>query len=86
MKVQVPSTINLIGKLEILEFLVQNHKLGKKLDDENINAWARDAENQLSMGNPPSIEIRSWESVNGYTQTFTVSEAGVDFEEFDIEE
>jgi len=86
MKVQVPSIINATGKQEILEFLVQNHKLGNKLNDENINAWARDAENQLSMGNPPSIEIRSWESVHGYTQEYTVSEGGVYFQEFDIED
>jgi hypothetical protein len=86
MKVQVPSIINATGKQEILEFLVQNHKLANKLNDENINAWARDAENQLSMGNPPSIEIRSWESVHGYTQEYTVSEGGVDFQEFDIED
>lgn len=86
MKVQVPSTINLVGKQEILGFLTQNHKLGNQLDNENINAWARDAENQLSMGNPPSIEIRSWESVHGYTQEYTVSDAGVDFQEFDTEE
>jgi len=86
MKVQVPSIINPIGKQEILGFLLQNHKLGDKLNDENINAWARDAENQLSIGNPPSIEILSWESVHGYTQVFTVSESGVDFQEFDIEE
>jgi len=86
MKVQVPSTINLVGKQEILGFLTQNHKLGNQLDDENINAWARDTENQLSMGNPPSIEIRAWESVHGYTQTYTVSDAGVDFQEFDTEE
>ena len=86
MKVQVPSIINSTGKQEILEFLVQNHKLGNKLNDENINAWARDAENQLSMGNPPSIEIRSWESVHGYTQEYTISEGGVDFQEFDIED
>ena len=86
MKVQVPSIVNATGKQEILEFLVQNHKLGNKLNDDNINAWARDAENQLSMGNSPSIEIRSWESVYGYTQEYTVSEGGVDFQEFDIED
>jgi hypothetical protein len=37
MKVQVPSIINATGKQEILEFLVQNHKLANKLNDENIN-------------------------------------------------
>ena len=86
MKTQIPTTINAIGKQEIADFLAQNHKRGSNFDAHMINAWAADAENQLNMGNPPAIEIRSWDSVHGHTQTYTISDEGVDSEEFEIEE
>jgi len=86
MRIFIEKTVNAIGQQEIAQFLLENHKLGHKLNEENIRAWARDAENQMSMGNPPCIEIKSWESVHGHTQEFEVSDKGVDFEEFEIEE
>jgi hypothetical protein len=86
MKMQLYTTVNNLGKQEILGFLQQNHKLGNKLSPENINAWALDAENQLSIGNPASIEIVSWDSIYGYTQTYTISDEGLNQTELEIEE
>jgi hypothetical protein len=43
-----------------------------------LNAWASDAEFQMGEGNPPSIEIKAWDSMNGCTQEYTISEAGID--------
>lgn len=75
-------TINKIGKQEIREFLAANHKLGgEHFTDSMINAWAADAEFQMAEGNPPSVEIRSWDSVTGRTVEFTVSDKGVCHEE-----
>lgn len=72
-------TINEQGINEIKEFLAVNHvKGGDHFDKAMLNAWAAEAEFQLAEGNPASIELRSWESIHGYTQEFTISDAGVD--------
>jgi hypothetical protein len=80
-------SVNAQGKKEILNFLAKNHKKGgDHFTDEMLNAWAAEAEFQLSEGNPASIEIKSFESVNGCTQEFTISDAGLDREEIEIAE
>jgi hypothetical protein len=78
-------TVNENGMQQISEFLAANHKQGS-FSDEQIRAWAADAEFQLGEGNPPSIEIRSSDSVHGRTQEFTISDAGIDCETIEIEE
>lgn len=89
----IPTTINAAGLEEIRAFLVANHKRGEELYAEDLpmvtdmlRAWAKDAEFQLAEGNPATIELKSFDSVHGYTQEFTVSAAGIDSEEFDDEE
>lgn len=80
-------SVNSIGKQEIREFLAEHHKLGgDHFTDSMIDAWAADAEFQLAEGNPAMIEIRSFESVSGHTSTFTISDAGLDAEQIEIEE
>lgn len=79
MKIELRS-INATGLAEIREFLAQNHKHGPDLDDTMIRAWARDAEFQMGEGNPPTIEIRAWDSLAGCTQEFRISPAGIDTE------
>lgn len=79
-------SVNEVGLEEIRQFLVANHKLGDAFDRQMLCAWALDAEFQLGEGNPPSIEIKSWDSVHGYTQEFTISDAGIDTEEVGEEE
>ena len=78
--------VNAQGKKEIREFLAENHKLGgDHFTDDMINAWAADAEFQLGEGNPAIIEIRAFNSISGHTVTFTISDAGLDYEEIEIE-
>ena len=69
--------VNAAGLAEIHAFLAEHHKLGgDHFTPEMLRAWADDAEFQLAEGNGASIEIRSWDSASGHTETFTVSDAG----------
>lgn len=72
--------INKTGLFEIAEFLIAHHKSGQAIADKvtRLSAWADQAEFQLSEGNPATIEIKSWDSLSGHTETFTVSDAGID--------
>ena len=80
-------TVNDQGLEEIKEFLIKNHKEGNDyFSREMLLAWAAEAEFQLAEGNPPSIELHPWESVNGCTLEFTISNAGLDAEIVEIEE
>lgn len=79
--------VNANGLNQIHQFLAEHHKKGgDHFDKSMLLAWAADAEFQLAEGNPASIEIRSWDAVSGHTETFTISEEGLDAEEIDIEE
>ena len=79
-------TVNANGLTQIHQFLAEHHKKGgDHFDRDMLRAWAADAEFQLSEGNPASIELSSWDSVSGHTETFTISEEGLDFEEVEIE-
>ena len=80
-------TVNEQGLNEIKEFLAANHKEGgDHFTRDMLRAWAADAEFQLAEGNQATIEIKSWESVHGCTQEFTISNAGLDAETIEIEE
>jgi hypothetical protein len=79
-------TVNATGISEIKEFLANNHKKGgDHFDVGMLSAWAKDAEFQLSEGNPASVEIRSFDSVSGHTETFTISDSGINCEEVEID-
>lgn len=79
-------SVNAQGKQEIREFLESHHKLGgDHFTDSMIDAWAADAEFQLAEGNSASIEIRSFDAVSKQTETFTISDAGLDAELIEIE-
>ena len=78
--------VNERGLEEIRDFLGRRHKLGRDhFDDEMIRAWASDAEFQLGEGNPPIIEIRSFDTVSGHTETYTISDAGIETRAFEID-
>jgi hypothetical protein len=80
-------TVNAIGLQEIHNFLAENHKLGgNHFNALMLRAWARDAEFSLSEGNDAGIEIKANESVYNCTQTFTISDAGLDVEMIEINE
>jgi hypothetical protein len=71
-------TVNDTGMAEIKQFLAAHHKNGANFGDAEIHAWASDAEFQAGEGNPPSIEVISWDSVSGCTIEYTISDAGID--------
>lgn len=81
-------SVNQAGINEIAAFLVANHKQGERIskDASMLNAWAADADFSLSEGNDAGIEIKSFDSMHGRTQTFTVSDAGLDSTEVDTDE
>ena len=80
-------TVNEQGLNEIKEFLAANHKKGgDHFTRDMLNAWAADAEFQMSEGNSPSIELKASDSIHGYTQEYTVSDAGIDTEYVEIDE
>lgn len=80
-------TINEHGLNEIREFLEDNHKkCGDNFTREMLQAWAADAEFQLGEGNPASIEIRSFDTISGHTENYTISPEGLDCEEIEIVE
>ena len=81
MTAHVNYTINATGLAEIHAFLAVKHKLGgNHFTPDMMRAWADGAEFQLSEGNTPTIEIKSWDAKSGHTETFTVSDAGFDVE------
>ena len=74
-------TVNATGLAEIKEFLADNHKLGgDHFTSDMLRAWAADAESHLAEGNAPSIEIKSLDALSGHTETYTISDAGLDAE------
>ena len=80
-------TVNAQGLQEIKTFLADNHKKGDEhFNKEILKAWASDAEFQLAEGNPPTIEIKAYDSVHGCTQEYTISDQGLDSEIIEIEE
>ena len=80
-------TINAAGLAEIKAFLASHHnKGGDHFTADMLRAWAADAEFQMSQGNGADIEIKSWDALSGHTETFTVSDAGIDTEYVEIDE
>ena len=75
-------TINQTGIEEIKSFLQVAHK-PHFFDQSMLQAWAADAEFQLGEGNPASIEISQHYSKSGRTETFTISNAGIDAHQID---
>ena len=74
-------TVNATGLAEIQEFLADSHKLGgDHFTSDMLRAWAADAEFSLAEGNGAAIEISSRDSVSGRTETYTISDAGLDAE------
>lgn len=72
-------TVNETGLAEIRAFLTEEHKRGGDYwTDSMLSAWASEAEEHMSAGNPPTIEIKAHESVRGEVMEFEVSEAGID--------
>jgi hypothetical protein len=90
--IKSPVGVNGAGLEEIRAFLLENHKRPELYtgDGEStmnmLRAWARDAEFQLCEGNTPRIEIRSFNSASGVTVEYTISDAGIDQVEIEVED
>ena len=69
--------INIIGLGQIQTWLRAHHVHGRILGMRQVHHWASDAEDSMLAGNPPMVEIRASESINGRAETFTVGDAGV---------
>lgn len=68
------------GIEEIKGFLSAAHK-PHFFDQSMLQAWAVHAEFQLGEGNPATIEISRHDSKSGCTETFTISDSGIDWHE-----
>lgn len=82
-------TVNQAGRVEIKEFLLANHKANRHdcwPDVHELDAWVAEANFSQSEGNPPTIEIPAYNSHTGAAVTYTVSDAGLDSEEIEIDE
>lgn len=78
-------SVNEIGLEEIKEFLAGHHRLGgDHFDRAMLQAWASDAEFQMGEGNTASIEILSWDAKSGRTETYTISDSGIDYVEIGV--
>jgi len=91
MEKYILKTVNENGIEQIRTFLAENHIICKNggvdyFTHDNLLAWAEEAEFSLSEGNNAGIELRAFESIHGRTQTFTISDAGLDCEEIELEE
>ena len=51
-----------------------------------LRAWAADAEFSLGEGNGAVIELAARDSLRGVTQTFEISDSGLDSQAVEIEE
>jgi hypothetical protein len=86
MKTTIKS-VNAKGVAQIAAFLLKNHVLGERMQAPDLlRAWVGDAEFSLSEGNAPEIEIPSFRSIHGKTQTFTISDDGIDSRDVEIDE
>lgn len=87
-------SVNGIGMEEIRNFLIDNHKHSEIFEmspcggyaADRLNAWAADAEFSMSEGNGATIGLSQFDSADGMTDTFTISPAGLDAEEIEIDE
>jgi len=78
--------VNEQGLKEIAQFLADNYKKGgAHFTPDMLAAWVQDAEFQLGEGNPASIEIRSFDSVSGRAEEYTISPAGLDAEIVEVD-
>lgn len=78
--------VNETGLAEIRSFLSEYHRLGgAHFTHEMLLAWAADAERHADEGLDPYIELRSFDNIQGFSRTFTVSSKGVDARVTDIE-
>ena len=67
--------INAAGLAEIRAFLEARHKLGHFTDDQ-LRAWAAEAEAHADEGNGVYIELPARDAVSGHTETLDISPAG----------
>ena len=50
----------------------------ERIDLKQATAYAEDAEYQMSLGNPPCFEMKSWNTASGHTEEFEVPQRYVE--------
>jgi len=79
-------TINQTGIREIESFLLKTTHNPHGLSEDMLQACASAAEFQLGEGNGASIEVYSFFSKSGRTETYTISDAGIDCHKSDYDD
>ena len=79
-------TINETGIREIESFLLKTTHNPHGLSEDMLQAWASAAEFQLGEGNGASIKVSSFFSKSGRTETYTISDAGIDCHKSDYDD
>ncbi len=52
-----------------------------RTDQQNLDAWANEAEESMGNGNPPMVEMQAPATLSGVPETFTIPADGV----YDVE-
>ena len=79
-------TLNVKAVDEIRAILSTRHiNGGENWTEAMLHAWAAKAEFQLGEGNPPCIELKSWESVSGHAEEHRLSDACIDCVDVELE-
>lgn len=79
--------VNEKGLAEIHTFLAENHTLGGDyFSRAMLQAWASEAEFQISECGRALIEIQSRSSISGNAENYVISDDGLDCEEVEVEE
>ena len=66
------------GLEALRDILTEHHKLGHDLTDEQLHAWASDAEDAFSDHGDAYIEIRSHDTISGHVEIHTLPEDAVE--------
>ena len=72
--------INEFGLLSIAKFLNERHLsgTGRGFTEDMIFVWGVEAEDKINDGQPPVVEISSWDSISGNPELFEVPAEGFD--------
>ena len=71
--------VNEQGIMEMQQFLTKNHKKGHIFRQRSrLMPWKYEAEISFTSGNGAQIEIKWYDSINKLSQTYTISDAGLD--------
>lgn len=76
-------TVNETGLMHIRDFLIDRSQYGSAYEifdkhDLGLRKFASEAEFQMSIGNPPEIELKAYETKSHRVETFEIPKEGID--------